>query len=262
MAAKRAMLKKWTKPLLCRDFIHNMLYNKANGYFADEVREVVHSPTNPIDFKNLWGKWEYKSTLQRLYKEEKEAWLTPAEVFAPWYSQAIAKYMLSLPMHPLCVYEIGGGSGANASHILDYIATHAPDVYETMQYNLIEISPRLAERQRKRMEHHSDVCKVECLDMLTWKSQVTKQCFVIALEVLDNLPHDKLVLQDGQWHQTMVDLDGSGDFLEKTDPLEDPLIRETLRYFPPKLPLQVQYKYNSPYVDVSIHDVIESNLKL
>jgi SAM-dependent MidA family methyltransferase len=53
-------------------------------------------------------------------------WLTPVEVFAPWYGRALAHYMLELRKHddrvdsnsPLNILEIGGGTGTLAASIL------------------------------------------------------------------------------------------------------------------------------------------------
>jgi SAM-dependent MidA family methyltransferase len=52
-------------------------------------------------------------------------WLTPVEVFAPWYGRAIAHYMAELRRHsslgghgPLTIIEVGGGTGTLAASIL------------------------------------------------------------------------------------------------------------------------------------------------
>ena len=174
-------------------------------------------------------------------QQEREAWLTPAEIFAPWYSRALAKYMLGEISGPLHVYEIGGGSGTNAVEILNYMREHHPKVYETMQYTLIEISPVLAQRQASRIQDHR-MANVVQSSIHDWTKKVKPGAFVIALEVLDNLPHDKVVLQDGQWFETVV-----SDWTESKRPLQDALIAETLQYFPIRLPYTVQYKHSSRY---------------
>lgn len=55
---------------------------------------------------------------------QSEAWMTPVEIFAPYYSHALAKYILRLPdvdAENLRIVEAGGGSGTNALHILNYL---------------------------------------------------------------------------------------------------------------------------------------------
>lgn len=109
--------------VLTREFIYGSLYAKEAGYFTTQGREVLHAPAEPIDFGNLWGAREYRRTVAQLYAAKKEAWLTPVEVFAPYYSHAVANYMLNSPFYQkqLEIYEIGGGSGSNALHILNYL---------------------------------------------------------------------------------------------------------------------------------------------
>lgn len=109
--------------VLTREYIYGALYAKDSGYFTTQGRHVLHAPPAPIDFTDLWGAFDYRRKVAELYKEKKEAWLTPVEVFAPFYSHAIAKYMLNSPFvqKDMTIYEIGGGAGTNALHILNYL---------------------------------------------------------------------------------------------------------------------------------------------
>ena len=62
---------------------------------------------------------------------QSEAWMTPVEIFAPFYSHALAKYILRLPdvnSENLRIFEAGGGSGINALHILNYIQVSSDEV--------------------------------------------------------------------------------------------------------------------------------------
>lgn len=111
--------------VLTREFIYGALYAAEDGYFNTPEREVLHAPTDPLPFANLLGERDYRSAVAKLYEVKREAWLTPVEVFAPYYSHAIAKYMLHSPFRPasdpLEIFEIGGGAGTNALHILNYL---------------------------------------------------------------------------------------------------------------------------------------------
>ncbi|KAL4150924.1 hypothetical protein PRNP1_010313 [Phytophthora ramorum] len=236
--------------VLTREFIYASLYAKEAGYFTTQQREVLHAPTQSIDFGNLWGAGEYRNVVAQLYKESPEAWLTPVEVFAPHYSQALARYMLHSPFcgQDLEIYEIGGGSGSNALHILNFLKQHAPDVYAKTKYTLVEISPVMAERQRQRVAAaHPQQCTVINQDILTFADMhkpVKTQCFFLALEVLDNLPHDKVTLQNGKWFETIIKIDADEEdqvLQESMRPVKDMLIRQTLRYFGCELPLRVSY---------------------
>ncbi|EQC39186.1 hypothetical protein SDRG_03392 [Saprolegnia diclina VS20] len=231
---------------LTREYIHNCLYRKEEGYFTSTQREVLHAPKEPIDFNDLWGKREYKNQVAALYAQDKEAWMTPVEVFYPYYSRAIANYMMMSPhtlnAESLHIYEIGGGAGTNALCILDYLKEQAPKLYANTTYTMIEISARMAARQAARVAPHPN-CKVINSDILTYSANhpnVNDPCFFIAMEVLDNLPHDKVTLADGEWFQTHV-----RDDAEELHPLRDPLIAETLEYFSCEIPLRGTFKRTS-----------------
>ena len=66
-----------------------------------------------------------------------------------------------------------------------------------------------------------------------WGATKDEACFVIALEVLDNLPHDRVwrpTRGEGGWTQTIVQKNSTTGALEERDaPLEDALIERTLQ---------------------------------
>lgn len=134
---------------------------------------------------------------------------------------------------------------------------HAPDVYARTKYTLIEISPAMAERQRARVAAaHPRQCAVINTDILTFAdthAPVTEQCFFLAMEVLDNLPHDKVALKHGKWYEAVVRMgseqaeDAALQLVEDLRPVEDMLIRQTMRLFGCDLPLSVQYRINSSF---------------
>lgn len=51
----------------------------------------------------------------------------------------------------LVLYEVGGGTGTNALHVLNWLRQEKPEFYERTEYTIVEISKRLAERQRERV---------------------------------------------------------------------------------------------------------------
>ncbi|WFD17897.1 hypothetical protein MCAP1_000106 [Malassezia caprae] len=168
-----------------------------------------------------------------------QVWHTPTQLFSPHYGRALARYLVAeyklhlFPYHDLILYELGGGAGTLAKDILDYIEAHEPDVYAHTRYRIVEISARLAEQQRAKLRHHVQQGCVEVVhrDFLTWKEDVTEPCFVIALEVLDNLTHDvvRYSTDDLQPYQGVVSIDHTGDFSELWEPVQDPLIQRYLK---------------------------------
>jgi hypothetical protein len=170
-------------------------------------------------------------------------WLTPTLVFQPWYSYAIARYLLSQHIiqphtvgpvkkgfNPLLIFEVGGGNGTNARHILDWLRTNSPSIYAQCHYTLLEFSPRLREAQAAAVATHGPRATVAAADATNVLeanfSGDSRPCFVIGLEVLDNLPHDKAVCINGIWHQTGVT--ELPHFGETYTLITDPLIQDLL----------------------------------
>lgn len=145
--------------------------------------------------------------------------------------------------------------------VLVLLQENAPDVYAKTKYTLIEISPVMAERQRQRvMSVHPEQCTVLNTDILTFADvhePVHDQCFFLAMEVLDNLPHDKVTLQNGKWYESIVRISSEVEEGESADiklklaedmrPVDDLLIRQTMRLFGCELPLTVQYRVNNSF---------------
>ena len=150
-----------------------------------------------------------------------------------------------MPGEPLVIFELGGGNGTNMRTILDHIRETAPRVYARTAYTVVEVAGAMAARQRAAAAAggHAN-CTVVHADAVSWdgwgmtvaaslerrrgtarsapgKSNRGRRSvvppFVIALEVLDNLPHDKIVWRDGKWLQVEVARDETGalsEFLE------------------------------------------------
>ncbi|RYG41514.1 hypothetical protein EON68_03000, partial [archaeon] len=190
---------------LTRAFINNSLYALPGGYFTS--RDIIASPGALVNFGSLLGKLEYQATLARLYDRSAEGWLTPVEIFAPHYSNAIAAYCAATALatsaaatrQPFIVYEIGGGYGTNAKYFCQAVKEHYPALYSVMSYTILEISPALAARQTAALAEHAAVARSTVMDATQLSSGHmfdARPCFVIGCEVLDNLPHDKLVFTD------------------------------------------------------------------
>lgn len=114
--------------------------------------------------------------------------MTPVETFSPHFSHALARFIAKeakkvsapaasasgssslprkLPRHQrrrnkgaagggreeesVVLYEAGGGTGTNALNVLKWLQLEEPKLYERTEYTIIEISPRLAELQKKRV---------------------------------------------------------------------------------------------------------------
>lgn len=222
-------------PVLVRDFIRAALYDPKYGYFSQRSCSVgVLEQT--IKFSRLEGQKAYLKLLGKIYKQSDASWFTPVELFKPWYAHGIAEAIMRTAnlSVPLKIYEIGGGSGTCAKGIMDYIKLNAPTrVYNNMSYISVEISSSLAKRQMETVgdvQSHLSKFRVECRDAAEpsgWGEADQEPCWVIMLEVLDNLPHD-LVYAESQvspWMEVWVEKsEERSDPSELYKPLQDSLI--------------------------------------
>ncbi|KAK9825352.1 hypothetical protein WJX81_001851 [Elliptochloris bilobata] len=238
-----AQLTTATEPQrqLLRDFLHDRLYHPTEGYFS------AHQPPvgigRPLDLPSLSGEDAYRMEVRRQYDDLAVAWLTPSELFTPHYGQAVAAFLLAEHARTaatgasLHVKEIGGGTGRLAVDVLDHVCAAAPEVHARMRYTCVEISTRLAALQRATLDAapaHSGLCTVECRDAADtggWGAPAEEHTFVLAMEVLDNMPHDRVArnARSGAWLQTCV-VDTACDGLrEELEPLQDGLVGRCLR---------------------------------
>lgn len=175
-------------------------------------------------------------------------------VSQPWYSYAVAQWILSdfrraAALSPatapkLCIVEAGGGAGTHARHVLDYLRDQAPDVYATASYTDVELSAAMGQRATETVERagHRNFAVVAG-DITDTSSRWTvaaevggeELCYVILMEVLDNLPHDKVRFSRRreshgiETHQVVVRVDGeTRAAVEDAEPLTDPLLRRAL----------------------------------
>ena len=173
--------------------------------------------------------------------------------------------------YPLRVYEIGGGAGTHAAGFLRYLRRNAPEVFAKTEFTSVEISQSLAraaertvrdaldgddhrvtdsetlretkkrrgkQAKKKGTKRDSDVYSVirgDASERDAWGAKDASPCFVVALEVLDNLPHDKVIFRKDSergghgdhhgWFQTRVRLDPETNkhVEDHSEPLSDAL---------------------------------------
>lgn len=83
------------------------------------------------------------------------SWLTPSEIFTPFYGKAIANFILHKHSQmaefgsKLNILEIGGGTGTLARDVLNHVRSAAPAAYDECSYTSVEISPQLADVQQR-----------------------------------------------------------------------------------------------------------------
>ncbi|CCI42830.1 unnamed protein product [Albugo candida] len=120
----------------------------------------------------------------------------------------------------------------------------------------------MASWQHERLiKHHAGHFQIMHADILTFGDQfapIMEPCILLALEVLDNLPHDKVGYENGEWFETVVtwnrqNTQRSSDSITSTlaeaeRSLQDPLILQTLEYFGCDLPLHTHHSLRTTAV--------------
>jgi SAM-dependent MidA family methyltransferase len=109
----------------------------------------------------------------------------------PHYARALTQALLTpyklnhFPYQDLLIYEVGAGNGSFMLDSLCFLRDHHPEVFERTRYRIIEISPALAEIQRRRAEEAGLGERVEVInqDVFKWEGGGADPCFVVALEV-------------------------------------------------------------------------------
>eukprot|EP00759_Apiculatamorpha_spiralis_P048564 PhF_6_TR4383/c0_g1_i1/m.5914 len=177
--------------------------------------------------------------MERL-QESTPTYITTSQLFQPVYSWAFCEYMLHTmrskfhPTEPLIVYELGAGSGQFAQAFMDFLFENHPEVYSTCEYHMIDINPVMVEIQRTKLIHHQAKVRLHNMSVLNWKEHVPQRCFVVAFDLLDQMPHDMIIhSKDGacyEHHVEFVEKDNLAHSRERFNSVTDPLILRYLRY--------------------------------
>ncbi len=136
-----------------------------------------------VDFSSLINEWHWKRTYKRLYEEQDGMWLTPVELFRPYYSNIMANFVTASVSALMLdsssnvgsgvfdVVELGGGRGTNAVAFLDHMSETHQETYERLRsYTIFDASPTLHAYQKELMQYygsnHVDKVKFVNVDML------------------------------------------------------------------------------------------------
>lgn len=224
------------------EFIHDRLYAKSEGYFSKPDNQLGLL-REPIPFTDLFGYEDYVRLLHERYP--KNAWLTPSEIFKPYYGMTIANYIEgvmnsrfqadpSLRGQPLHIIEAGAGNGSAASSVLNFFKLYKPKTYRTMKYTIVEISEAMIQRCLKTLEKdhgqlvRSGQIEFKHCSIVEYDHFNPSLVFVLLLEVLDNMPHDRVYFKKDKIEQAMVQIEG-GTLKEIRRPATDPQLLQLFK---------------------------------
>lgn len=186
--------------------LRRFLGARLSEYYAQPSHKVVGSTGDRIDFKSLWGGWHWRRVYGKLYQQQEGQWLTPVELFRPYYSNILANFILETTKtaadnDKIEIIELGGGRGSNCELILTHLKKSQPQFYDRVSYTIVDASPSLQDLQQQILGCGDHANKVKFLrrDLLDVSEQTCTfldpsdiSTVVLAMELIDNLPHDKV----------------------------------------------------------------------
>ena len=126
---------------------------------------------------------------------------------------------------PAKILELGAGTGKLAESIL----TRLNDLgFQLDDYDIIEISPDLTQRQQERL--HKLAAELELSTKCSWLSSLSENFkgVILANEVIDAIPCDAIIYQNGFWYWYGVSFAEDKYFWKTGKPVEQALLPESL----------------------------------
>jgi SAM-dependent MidA family methyltransferase len=157
---------------------------------------------------------------------------TTAPEISPFFGMALTNAILPVlealrsQGKPTRILEFGAGTGKLAASILHRLKELD---FPLDHYGILEIAPDLAQRQRTLLEETKN--NLQCPTAIDWLSALPSQFegVIIANEVLDAIPCERIVYQNGQWYLQGVAVKNSAFALEIGPAVDLKLLPEHLR---------------------------------
>ncbi|WP_455465656.1 class I SAM-dependent methyltransferase [Bartonella sp. B39] len=131
---------------------------------------------------------------------------------------------------PFILAEIGPGRGTLMDDVLRTIQKLSTTAFESAEVFLLEISKKLAERQRNRLSsYQKQIHSIESFDQIP-----SKPLFLIANEFFDTLPINQYIKINGEWRERRITIDQNGEFTFVADPRKFP--SSCLQFYDSKVP--------------------------
>lgn len=156
---------------------------------------------------------------------------TTAPELSPLFGSAIVSTLLPILEEmqaqelPTQILEFGAGTGKLAESILNRLH-HLGFILD--RYDIIEISPDLAQRQEKRLERLSK--ELNLSTQCHWLSSlpINFKGIILANEVIDAIPCDAIIFQNGFWYWYGVTISNGDLAWASGKPVEQSLLPASL----------------------------------
>ena len=126
---------------------------------------------------------------------------------------------------PTQILEFGAGSGKLATSILNRLNDLG---FNLDRYDIIEISPDLAQRQQKQIG--DALTELKLSTQSSWLNELPKNFkgIILANEVIDAIPCDAIIYQNGFWYWHGVSFENEKFIWKIGSPVEQGLLPESL----------------------------------
>lgn len=174
---------------------------RSTSASASKPKPISPSSAAGLEAAQALGRVAYEQSLREDQSHDvgvqsmlaRQVWHTPTTLFRPHYARIVAQHCLDVLEgarrrgEPLVIYELGAGDGSLAVDVMGYLEEVLPaGDFEKVEYNIVEISERLARGQEERVGRWVGEGKVRVhrRDFLEWERREERECVVVALEVL------------------------------------------------------------------------------
>ena len=147
--------------------------------------------------------------------------------FAGLLAAQVVRWLDQFPadIPTLSLIEIGPGEGDLVADLVDALAEQSPQLLHRLELVLVEANPGMKQRQQARLQHQTIIPMRWCsMDELM---AAPLRGLVLAHELLDALPVERLIYDDGVLWQQLVALDNNGALVWSKGPLP-PLLEEEI----------------------------------
>jgi SAM-dependent MidA family methyltransferase len=149
--------------------------------------------------------------------------------FAGLLAIQVARWLSALPeeIPTLSLIEIGPGAGDLLADLVDALEEQSAQMLHRLELVLVEANPGMKQQQHERLQHQTKIPMRWCsLDELL---AAPLRGLVIAHELLDALPVERLTYDDGLMWQQLVELDDDDALVFSKGPLPPELADEIER---------------------------------
>lgn len=223
-----AISKSRMRAITYEKYMSLCLYEPESGYYQRNALKIGRK-----------GDFYTSSSIGTVY----------GEVLAFTFCKLVKEKVIS----PIFI-EVGGGNGRFASSFLTYCKEKEFEIYQTMNYILIDESVHHQTLQKQLLMNHSIVQYCSSINELN----VIEDGLMFSNELFDALPVRVVEFRDNQWEEVMVSSDEQNNLIEVFMKIEDEKLTNFLKrnYFAGKNGRRVEI----PIIMEKVYEMMVSKL--